>query len=155
MSLYVSGFDKTHEKRLSTIISHAKEALNQLFGTLKSVKRNESIFTFSEKEPILFNRNLPVHAIAIISEFLSPVEKWDKIADYVREIHNKTGASVHVMDVSEFKNVINLANGSLDRLEGLLNQRFNGFLKHNILKIFSVDSSLQSTHPSEIFDKNE
>ncbi len=98
---------------------------------------------------------MPVHAIAIISEFLSPVEKWDKIADYVREIHNKTGASVHVMDVSEFKNVINLANGSLDRLTGLLNQRFNGFLKHNILKIVSVDSSLQSTHPSEIFDKYE
>lgn len=142
MSLYDTDFSKTQQRRLAGLTSHTKEAFKQLHGSCKSMKRNEVVKTFADKKIIDFDRSLPCHAIAVISEFVPDNNAWTESMDLARTIYDTTGVMTHLLDVPHFIDILKLALNSHDRLDGILRQRFKGFYSHNTFNITSTDSSL-------------
>jgi hypothetical protein len=151
MSLYETDYSKSWERRVSNLSSHAEEALGQLFGAAKSMKRNEVVSSLTDKNVIDFDRTLPTHALAIISEYLDSATAWEECLKSVRQIYNETGCMAHVIDINEFIYMMKLANNSHTRFEDILDTRFNAILENSTFSIYSKDSSL----PRDITDAQD
>lgn len=151
MSLYETDYSKTLDRRISNLSSHAHEALGQLFGTAKSMKRNEVVRTATDKAEIDFDRTLSAHGVAIISEYLDSPTAWQECLKSVHQIYNDTGCMTQIVDVNEFLYMMKLANNSHERFAHILRTRFDAIIKNNSFSIYSIDSSL----PLDIDDNDD
>lgn len=142
MSLYESDYKKSMQRRISTLTSHAEKAFVQVHGAVKSIRRGEKITKFESDDVIYFDRTLPVHAIAIISEFIPDNEAWNECVNFARNIYEETGTFVHLFDPHEFIYLLKLADGSQERLDFMLRRIFQTFYEHKTFNIKSTDSSL-------------
>lgn len=149
MSLYESKFFKDNFRRVANLSSHAHGALTQLHGAAKSVGRNEVVTKHKSDEIIEFDRTLPIHAIAVISEYIDDADQWNDCINFAREIHEETGAFVHLFDVHEFIYLIKMSSGSHEKLDFMLRRVFETFYEHRTFSIKSTDSSLPMDLPDD------
>lgn len=141
-SLNDTSHIKAYSRRASGLTSHAYGAFKQLFGAIKSLKRNEPVRTHSDKIIIDINRSLPCHGIAIISEFYSENIDWRECINFANQIHQKTGAKIHLLSLSDFIYILKLSKESIAALNKILDERFEVFIDKQNFDILSTDPTL-------------
>jgi len=140
LSINASGYKNSMQRRLARSLKHSRRALDQLEGCIKAIRRGEPITTH-EGESLQLESVGQVHGIVIISELI-PSEQWDEIIQKIINLSNSNDAHFHVIDLSEFINIIKLSQSPTISFEQCLVERFSAILEHKTLQIKSTDSSL-------------
>ena len=133
-----SNYDIPLERKLARLIGQANNALDQLLGCSKAIRRGESIKS-STGEIIELENKHRIHGIAVISEF-HPSDQWNVIINKIIELSHSNGIYLHVIDLSEFINIIKLSESPTISFEQCLVERFNAMIEHNTLNIKGFDS---------------
>lgn len=138
-----SGYSIADDRKSSTLVKGAKKALNQLHGAAKAIRRGEKILS-NDGTPININREQDIHCIVIVSNLLA-TDAWDDVIGIIKRKSEK-GLYFHVIEFPEFINTIKLSFSPTVIFEQCLLERYGAVVKHKILNIKGIDSSLPMHH---------
>ena len=130
----------SQERRISALIKHAKKALGQLEGSIKAVKRKDSLTDLYGRDIKLFTTDYN-HGIAVISEFI-PSDKWLEVIELIEKLAEENNAYFHVISYPELIKTLKIAGSPDIDFEQCLIQRFEAMRENRTLYIEGTDSSL-------------
>lgn len=134
--------DESHyERRVGKVISHAKKAIGQLEGAVKSYRKPEHKVMNSAGTELPRSDSPNQTAIVVISEFV-PHQNWESILKLIRHAYLKSDIRIVVIDLAELMRLLKISSYQKKNLGFLLNQRFIASLEYETLEILSEDSSL-------------
>lgn len=136
-----SKYESGYERRVGKVIRHAKKAIGQLEGAVKSYRKPEYEVTSSAGIEIPCSDSPNQTAIVVISEFV-PHENWKSILDLVRKAYLNSDVRIVIVDLAELMRLLKISSYRKRNLGFLLNQRFIVSLESETLNIRSEDSSL-------------
>ena len=125
LSVFSSGFQREHSRRITGIQKQARKAIGQLTGACKDFTDGKAIYDFNNNL-IEADRSKPPHCIALVSE-LPPAGNWDGIVDLLRSAMEQTGAFFHLLDLQEFITLLKASSGNAMHFDYHLMQRFKLF----------------------------
>lgn len=130
-----------YERRVGKVIRHAKKAITQLEGAVKSYRKPEYKVTNSSGKELPRSDSPNQTAIVVISEFV-PHENWKSILDLVRKAYLNSDVRIVIVDLAELMRLLKISSYRKRNLGFLLNHRFIASLENETLNIRSEDSSL-------------
>ncbi|WOI37293.1 hypothetical protein R1T43_19215 [Alteromonas sp. CI.11.F.A3] len=130
----------SQERRISALIKHAKKALGQLEGSIKAVKRKDSLTDLYGRDIKPFTTDYN-HGIAVISEFI-PSDKWLEVIELIEKLAEENNAYFHVISYPELIKTLKIAGSPDIDFEQCLIQRFEAMRENRTLYIEGTDSSL-------------
>ncbi|NWO02083.1 MAG: hypothetical protein HLX52_03870 [Idiomarinaceae bacterium] len=133
--------ESDYERRVGKVISHAKKAVGQLEGAVKSYRKTEYKVMNSMGIELPHSDSPNQTAIVVISEFV-PHENWESILKLIRHAYLKSDVRIVVIDLTELMRLLKISSYRKRNLGFLLNQRFIASLEGDTLNIRSEDSSL-------------
>lgn len=116
------------KRKVTGLQKQIGKGIDQLVGAWKKIELNVSVYDTNKNE-IVFNRNMMPHCIVLVSELL-PFGDWKttELKMFVAMTENKL--YLNVMDLREFMQYVGYAQGSKDRLNLMLIERVENLIKH-------------------------
>ncbi|KDN53830.1 hypothetical protein [Flavobacterium seoulense] len=120
--------NKTMEKKVKGVQKQISTGIDQLVGASRKIESNTKIYDKHLKE-IIFNKTSFLHCIVLVSELL-PFGDWKTIEYKMFKVMVENKIYLNVIDLREFMQYVGHARGSADRLNLMLIERVEAFVKN-------------------------
>lgn len=119
---------KAMEKKVKGLQKQISTGIDQLVGASKKITANTTIYN-KHLEEIIFDKAPFLHCIVLVSE-LFPFGDWKTIEYKIFKAIAENRIYLNVIDLREFMQFIGHARGSADRLNLMLIERVEAFVKN-------------------------
>lgn len=127
LSVWKAGYDRDQKRRIAGVQKQVKKAIGQLVGASKAFSRGDTIFG-SDEEVIHIDRSTPPHCIVLITELMHAGD-WSEIVAQMCDAMEETQAFFHLLDISEFVELLKGSSGDPLLLDCNLMKRCELFWK--------------------------
>lgn len=133
MSVPEFEMNRTMDRKVIGLQKQIYKAIKQLIGATKKIRNRTPIYD-SQGNEIIFNRELFPHCVVLVSELL-PFGDWTKIERKMMQAMADNRIYLNVFDLREFIRYVGISRGNKDRLDYLLMDRTNQFIKHETIHL--------------------
>lgn len=139
LSEYSTSPDRSLERRVSSVQSHIKKALDQLVGAGKALDRGDEVFD-SKGNLIQIERKNPPHAIVLVSELIEAGD-WSETVEHLMNALSASRMYVHILDLRELLTLLKIGRGQPELLDYNLMERCKKFVKYRNIFLRSKAAS--------------
>lgn len=122
-----SSSERTMDRKVSGIKNQIEKAASQLAGAAKKISKGTPIYDSMGNE-IVFDRTILPHGIILVSELLQ-FGDWDELIPKILKAVLGGKIWIQVMELKEFMRFVGYSFDNKNRLDYLLMQRFENFVK--------------------------
>lgn len=123
---------RSMSRKVSTLQKRVDKAIGQLDGAIRSLMDGNPVVS-AQGDAIEFDRNLPVHGIAVVSE-LWQFGDWSQQVQKMISVSRRREAMIHLLDLRELVNLVT-ASQTPEVLMLNFTMRFRHFLKEETVFI--------------------
>ncbi|WP_144605856.1 hypothetical protein [Algoriphagus algorifonticola] len=136
LSIFSGSSVKNMDRKVLSLQSHIKKAINQLVGASENINNGTDIFD-SKGNLIVFKRDIVPHCIVLVAE-LFHFGDWKEIEDLILKTFLNKKVFLHVFDLRELMSLLKTTDGKKEMLDYRLIKRFEKFVEVQSIHLRSV-----------------
>ncbi|MGZ8219598.1 hypothetical protein [Methylomagnum sp.] len=133
LSVFLSGYERSQDRRTKGVQKQIKKAIDQLIGASKALKRGEMIAD-DAGAAINVDRLKPFHCMVLVTELMFDGD-WTDIQERLIAATKETNDFFHLLDVDELVTLLKCSSGKAEIFDYNLMERWKAFIERKSVHI--------------------